>query len=96
LFPQLANKWEHLAEGVHGKRSGINTTNVGKLGMWSNKKMKFVAFIHDDDAKCFHVVVQGTHKFVMIGHITFEDHALIKRWRVGQKMNVMVKKLKDK
>ncbi len=38
-----------------------------------------MTFIHNNDAKCFHVVVQGTHKLVMMGHIDFEDHALIKR-----------------
>ncbi len=58
--------------------------------------MKFVAFIHNDDANCFHMVVEGTHKFVVIGHITFEDHALIKRQNVGQKMNVTIKKLRTK
>jgi hypothetical protein len=42
--------------------------------------MKFVTFIHNDDVKCFHVVVQRTPKLVVIGHINFEDHALIKRW----------------
>jgi hypothetical protein len=46
--------------------------------MWINRMMKFVIFIHNDDVKCFHVVVQGTHKFVVMGHINFEDHALIK------------------
>jgi hypothetical protein len=96
LFAQSTNKWAQLVEGVYGKRGGINTTNVGKLGMWCNKKMKFVTFIHNDDAKCFHMVVQGTHKFVMIGCITFKDHALIKRRQVGQKMNVTIKKFKDK
>jgi hypothetical protein len=48
--------------------------------MWSNWKMKFAMFIHNDDAKCFHVVVQRTHKLVMIGCINFKDHVLIKRW----------------
>jgi hypothetical protein len=47
--------------------------------MWSNWKIKFMRLIHNNDAKCFHVVVQGTHKLVMMGHIDFEDHALIKR-----------------
>jgi hypothetical protein len=41
--------------------------------------MKFTLFIHNDDVKCFHVVVQGTHKLVMMGRINFKDHALIKR-----------------
>jgi hypothetical protein len=37
--------------------------------MWSNWKMKFAIFIHNDDVKCFHVVVQGTDKLVMMGRI---------------------------
>ncbi len=37
-------------------------------------------FIHNDDAKCFHVVVQGTRKLIMMGRINFKDHTLIKRW----------------
>jgi hypothetical protein len=47
--------------------------------MWTNWKMKFEAFIHNDDTKCFHMVVQRTHKFVVMGHISYKDHALIKR-----------------
>jgi hypothetical protein len=47
--------------------------------MWSNQKMKFVAFIHNDDVKCFHVAIQGTHKPIVMGHINFENHVLIKR-----------------
>jgi hypothetical protein len=39
---------------------------------------------------------QGTHEFIMMGHINFEDHVLIKRWKVAKKMNVMGKKFKDK
>ncbi len=63
--------------------------------MWSIQKMKFVAFIHNDDAKCFHVVVQRTRKLVVMGHINFEDHALIKRRHASKKMNAMGKKFKD-
>jgi hypothetical protein len=33
-----------------------------------------------DDMKCFHVAAQKTCKFVVMDHINFEDHALIKRW----------------
>jgi hypothetical protein len=51
--------------------------------MWNNWKMKSMVFNHNDDAKCFHVVVQGTHKLITMGHINFKDHVLIKRWRVG-------------
>jgi len=47
--------------------------------MCSNQKMKFATFIHNDDAKCFHMAVQRIHKLVVMGHINFEDHALIKR-----------------
>jgi hypothetical protein len=53
--------------------------------MWNNPKMKFATFIHNDDVKCLHVVVQGTHKFVMMGHINFVDQVSIKRWREGKK-----------
>jgi hypothetical protein len=84
-----------LTKGVHDEQSGINIDNVRRLQMWSNWKMKFVTFIHNDDVKCLHVVVQGTHKLVMMGHINFEDHALIKRWWAYEKMNVMGKMFKD-
>jgi hypothetical protein len=69
--------------------------NVGKLWMWSYWKMKSTTFIHNDGAKCFHVVIQGTHKLVVMGCINFEDHALInKRW-ASKKMNALVSKFKD-
>ncbi len=58
--------------------------------------MKSMTFIHNDDVKCFHVVIQGTHKPVVMGCINFEDHALIKRHEACKKMNVMVRMLKDK
>jgi hypothetical protein len=41
--------------------------------MWNNRKIKYEASIHNDDVKCFHVVVQGTQKVVMMGRINFED-----------------------
>ncbi len=63
--------------------------------MWTNQKMKFAAFIHNDDLKCFHVVIQGSHKLVVMGCINIEDHALIKRQQACIKMNVMGEKLKD-
>jgi hypothetical protein len=64
--------------------------------MWSSQKMKFAAFIHYDDMKCFHVAVQETHKLVVMGHINFEDHALIK-WRYAcKKMNATGRRFKDK
>jgi len=53
-------------------------------------------FIHNDDVKCFHVVVQGTHKLVMMGRINFKDHALIKRHQANEKMNVTSGMFKDK
>jgi hypothetical protein len=58
--------------------------------------MKFEAFIHNDDAKCFHMVVQRTHKFVVMGHIYYKDHVLIKRRQASKKMNVASEKFKDK
>jgi CTP:phosphocholine cytidylyltransferase-like protein len=51
--------------------------------MWSKQKMKSVAFVHHDDVECFHVVIQGRHKLVMMGRIYFDNHALIKIWQVG-------------
>jgi hypothetical protein len=36
------------------------------------------------------MVVQGTHKLVMMGRINFEDHVIIKRQQADKKMNVMV------
>jgi hypothetical protein len=53
--------------------------------MWSNQKMKSIMFIHNDDVKCFHVEVQGTHRLVVMGCINFEDHALIKRRQAYEK-----------
>jgi hypothetical protein len=32
----------------------------------------------------------------MMGRVNFEDHALIKRWWAGKKMNTMGGKFKDK
>jgi hypothetical protein len=37
--------------------------------------MKYVASIHNDDTKCFHMAIQGTHKLVVMGRINFKDHA---------------------
>jgi len=49
--------------------------------------MKSVTFIHNDDVKCFHMAIQGTHKLVVMGHINFKDHVSIKRRWVDEKMN---------
>jgi len=46
--------------------------------------------------KCFHMDVQRTHKLIVMGHISFNDHALVKRQWVGKKMNVMGGMFKDK
>jgi hypothetical protein len=35
------------------------------------------------------VAIQGTHKLVVMGHINFKDHALIKKQHEDEKMNVM-------
>jgi len=64
--------------------------------MWTNWKMKFEVFTHNDDTKCFHMVVQRTHKFVVMGRISYKDHALIKRRQASKKMNATSEKLKDK
>jgi len=65
---------------IYNERNGINTNNVGRLWMWSNWKMKSATFIHNDDVKCFHVAIKRTHKLVVMGHINFKNHALIKKW----------------
>jgi hypothetical protein len=57
--------------------------------------MKFATFIHNDDVKCFHVVVQKTHKLVVMGHIDFKDYALIKRRWADEKINVTGGMFKD-
>jgi hypothetical protein len=57
--------------------------------------MKFATSIHNDDVKCFHMVVQETHKLIVMGCMNFEDHALIKRWQAGKKLNVMSETFKD-
>ncbi len=57
--------------------------------------MRSQVFIHNDEVTCFHVVVQGTQKMVVMGHHNFKDEALIKRWWAGQKMNGISKKVKD-
>ncbi len=57
--------------------------------------MKSTMFIHNDDAKCFHVVVQGSHKLVVMNRINFKDHALFKRRQANEKMNVTSRMFKD-
>ncbi len=57
--------------------------------------MKFATLIHNDDVKCFHVAVQGTHKLLGMGRMNFKNHALIKRLRANEKMNVMCRMFKD-
>jgi hypothetical protein len=81
---------------VQGEQGGVNTVNKRRLTMWSNQKMKSAVFIHNDDVKCFHMAIQGSHKLVLMGHINFEDHALIKRWWVGKKMIATSETFKDK
>jgi hypothetical protein len=41
------------------------------------------------------MVVQRTHKLVVMGHINFEDHALIEIQWVGKKKNVIRGMFKD-
>ncbi len=50
-----------------------STVNVGKLWIWTNQKMIYEMFIHNDDVMCFHVVVQRTQKMVVTGSINIED-----------------------
>jgi hypothetical protein len=56
--------------------------------------MELMVLILNDEVKCLHVAIQRTHKLVMMGHINYKDHALIKRWQVGKK-NAKDKKFKD-
>jgi hypothetical protein len=63
--------------------------------MWINFKMKIEAFTINNYVECLHVIVQGTHKLVVMSCIYFEDHLLIKTWRVGKKLNVKSEKIKD-
>jgi len=56
--------------------------------------MKSATFIHNYDVKCFHVVVQGTQT-CSDGSYYFEDHMLIKRRWVDEKMNVIGRMCKD-
>jgi hypothetical protein len=47
--------------------------------MWINRKMKSKVLIFNDETKCLHVVVQRTHKLVVMSHINCKDHVLIKK-----------------
>jgi hypothetical protein len=47
--------------------------------MHNSQKMRFGAFVHNDEVTCFHVVVQGTQQMVVMGLHNFKDDALIKR-----------------
>jgi hypothetical protein len=62
-----------ISKGIYGEQGGLSIVSVGRLGMWTYWKMKFEAFIHNDDAKCLHVVVQGTQQMVVMGYISFEN-----------------------
>jgi ATP-dependent Clp protease adapter protein ClpS len=57
----------------------VELTNLGRLWMQNSRQMKFEVFIHNDDVTCFHVVMQGTQKVVVMGRHNFKDEALIKR-----------------
>jgi hypothetical protein len=54
-----------------------------------------MTFNHNDDVKCFHVVVQGTHKLVVMGRTNFKDDVFIKRQWENEKMNVIGEMFKD-
>jgi hypothetical protein len=58
--------------------------------------MKFEMFIHNDEVTCFHMVVQGTQKVIMMDCHNFKDEALIEKWHATQKTNETCWKLKDK
>jgi hypothetical protein len=42
--------------------------------MWTNLKMEFEALILNDEMKCLHGAMQGTHKFIVMGPINYKDH----------------------
>ncbi len=84
-----------LLKGIHGEQHGISIVNLGGLWMQNIQRMRSEAFIHNDDVRCFHVVIKKTQKMVMMGHHNFEDKVIIKRQWVGQKMNGTSGKLKD-
>jgi hypothetical protein len=92
---QLAKKWTESAEGVQGEQGGVIKSNEGRLEMWSDQKMRSMMSMHNDDMKCFKMVVQETNKLVVMGYINFKDHALIKRQWTSNKMNVMGRISKD-
>ncbi len=92
---QSLDKWAQLIEGVQGEQGGVSIINEGRLAMWSNQEMKSLAFIHNDDVKCFHMDVQGSHKLIVTGHINFDDHVLIKRQWASKRMNAMNGMFKD-
>jgi hypothetical protein len=58
--------------------------------------MKSTMSIHNGDVKCFHVVVQKTHKLVVMGHINLKDYVLIKRQWAGKNMIATDRMFKDK
>ncbi len=70
MLSQSVDKWAQSTKGVHGKQSGVSKDNVRRLRMWSNQKMKSATFTHINNVKCFHVVIQGTHKLVVMGRIS--------------------------
>jgi hypothetical protein len=41
------------------------------------------------------MAIQEIDKFIIMGYISYEDHALIKRWQVSKKMNVTNEMFKD-
>jgi hypothetical protein len=45
---QSIDEWAQLTKGIHSERGGANTSNRRRLTMWSNQKMNFIAFIHND------------------------------------------------
>ncbi len=79
VWSHSINKWAQSTKGIHGEQGGNNTIKKRRLAMWSNRKMKSIALIHNDDVKCLPVIIQETHILVVMGRINFKDHALNKR-----------------
>ncbi len=59
---------------------------IGKWNLWRSFIMMML------NVSMWHI---GTHKLVVMGHINFKDHALIKRRWVDEKMNVTGGMFKD-
>ncbi len=58
--------------------------------------MRFEMFIHNDEVTCFHMVIQGTKKVIVMDRHNFKDEELVKKQKATQKTNETGGKLKEK